>query len=140
MCWRRANSYFFGRDWITTQIRERLRLRMMVPRVYGLGDLFQIIDERASLQARYIISAMGDDLRCFVTTDAHRRSVEALTRHGFVLLLGIPHRENQRSVQHWQSERWTMVRLEPSENVRRHQPISNATGIRDRAQSVFLGR
>lgn len=80
----------FGRDWITTQIRERPRLRMMVPRVYGLGDLSQIIDERAYLQANYILSAMGDDLRCFVTTDSHRRSIEALTRHGFVLLLGDP--------------------------------------------------
>ncbi|MGY4395287.1 transcriptional regulator CtsR [Sphingomonas sp. UYAg733] len=80
----------FGRDWITAQIRERPRLRMMVPRVYGLGDLSQIIDERAYLQAQYILSAMGDDLRCFVTTDSHRRSIEALTRHGFVLLLGDP--------------------------------------------------
>jgi hypothetical protein len=80
----------FGREWISTQIRERPRLRMMVPRVYGLGDLSQIIDQRAYKQARYILSAMGDDLRCFVTTDAHRRSVEALTRHGFVLLLGDP--------------------------------------------------
>ena len=85
-----GNFSIFGRDWITTQIRERPRLRMMVPRVYGLGDLSQIVDERAYLQARYIISAMGDDLRCFVTTDAHRRSVEALTRYGFVLLLGDP--------------------------------------------------
>ncbi len=80
----------YGRDWITAQIRERPRLRMMVPRVYGLGDLSQIIDERAYLQAQYILSTMGDDLRCFVTTDSHRRSIEALTRHGFVLLLGDP--------------------------------------------------
>lgn len=80
----------YGRDWITAQIRERSRLRMMVPRVYGLGDLSQIIDERAYLQAQYILSAMGDDLRCFVTTDSHRRSIEALTCHGFVLLLGDP--------------------------------------------------
>ena len=84
------NFRIYGRDWITAQIRERPRLRMMVPRVYGLGDLSQIIDERAYSQARYIISAMGDDLRCFVTTDAHRRSVDAITRHGFVLLLGDP--------------------------------------------------
>ena len=59
----------YGRDWITAQIRERPRLRMMVPRVYGLVDLSQIIDERAYLQAQYILSAMGDDLRCFVTTE-----------------------------------------------------------------------
>jgi hypothetical protein len=79
-----------GREWLTHQIRSRPRLRMMVPRLYGLGDLSQIIDERAYLQARYILSAMGDDLAAFVTTAAHRQSVEALRKHRFVLLLGDP--------------------------------------------------
>lgn len=79
-----------GRDWLTAEIRDRPRLRMMVPRLYGLGDLSQIIDERAYLQARYILSAMGDDLAAFVTTGAHRQSVEALRQHRFVLLLGDP--------------------------------------------------
>jgi hypothetical protein len=85
-----AQARVFGRDWLTAQIRERPRLRMMVPRLYGIGDLSQIIDERAYAQARYILSAMGEDLRCFVITDAHRKSVHALTQHGFVLLLGDP--------------------------------------------------
>lgn len=79
-----------GREWLTSEIRGRARLRMMVPRLYGLGDLSQIIDERAYLQARFILSAMGDDLAAFVTTAAHRQSVEALQRHRFVLLLGDP--------------------------------------------------
>ena len=79
-----------GREWLTAEIRGRARLRMMVPRLYGLGDLSQIIDERAYLQARYILSAMGDDLAAFVTTAAHRQSVEALQQHRFVLLLGDP--------------------------------------------------
>ncbi len=79
-----------GREWLTTEIRRRARLRMMVPRLYGLGDLSQIIDERAYLQARFILSAMGDDLAAFVTTAAHRQSVEALQQHRFVLLLGDP--------------------------------------------------
>jgi hypothetical protein len=79
-----------GREWLTQEIRNRPRLRMMVPRLYGLGDLSQIIDERAYLQARYILSAMGDDLAAFVTTAAHRQSVEALRQHRFVLLLGDP--------------------------------------------------
>jgi hypothetical protein len=80
----------FGRDWIIAQLNERPRLRMMVPRVYGIGDLSQILDERAYTQARYILSAMGDDLRCFVPTAAHRQAVNALTTAGFVLLLGDP--------------------------------------------------
>lgn len=79
-----------GREWLTQEIRNSPRLRMMVPRLYGLGDLSQIIDERAYVQARWILSAMGDDLSAFVTTSAHRQSVEALRDHKFVLLLGDP--------------------------------------------------
>ena len=71
-------------------IRESARLRMLVPRVYGLGDLSQILDERAYAQGREILSALGDDLAKFVITDAYGRSAKALTEHGFVMLLGEP--------------------------------------------------
>ena len=63
---------------------------MLVPRVYGLGDLSQILDERAHSQAKEILSALGDDLAKFVITEAYQRSAKALVEHGFVLLLGEP--------------------------------------------------
>jgi tetratricopeptide (TPR) repeat protein len=56
----------------------------------GLGDLSQILDERAYAQADAILRALSYDLSKFVITDAYRRSVKALTEHGFVLLLGEP--------------------------------------------------
>jgi hypothetical protein len=80
----------FGKDWIVHQIQRSGRLRMMVPRLYGLGDLGQILDARAYEQASMILSAMGDDIKKLVVTDAHRRSVRAITQHNFVLLLGAP--------------------------------------------------
>ena len=40
-----------GSTWIEDQIRESTRLRMLVPRVYGLRDLSQILDQRAYAQA-----------------------------------------------------------------------------------------
>ncbi|MDZ4401880.1 hypothetical protein [Prosthecobacter sp.] len=80
----------FGLERISQIIRESSRLRMLVPRVYGLGDLGQILDERAYAQAREILSALGDDLAKLVITDAYRRSAQALIDHGFVLLLGEP--------------------------------------------------
>ena len=80
----------YGGDRISQIIRESPRLRMLVPRVYGLGDLGQILDERAYAQAQEILSALGDDLAKFVITDAYRRSAKALVEHGFVLLLGEP--------------------------------------------------
>ncbi len=80
----------YGVDRIALIIRESSRLRMLVPRVYGLGDLSQILDERAHSQAKEILSALGDDLAKFVITDAYQRSAKALVEHGFVLLLGEP--------------------------------------------------
>lgn len=63
---------------------------MLVPRIYGLGDLSQILDERAYAQAREILSSLGDDLEKFVITDAYNRAARAVAEHGFVLLLGEP--------------------------------------------------
>jgi len=80
----------FGRERISQIIRESPRLRMLVPRVYGLGDLSQILDQRAYDQAQEILSALGDDLSKFVITDAYRKSAKAMADHGFVILLGEP--------------------------------------------------
>ena len=79
-----------GNDWLVSQIEESARLRMLVPRLYGIGDLSNILDERAYEQARMILSSMGDDLKKLVVTDAHRQSVNAVNQHGLVLLLGAP--------------------------------------------------
>jgi hypothetical protein len=80
----------FGADWINQQIRDRKRLRMLVPRVYGLGDLSQILDGRAYSQARALLDSMREDLSKVVLTGVYDRAVRALEAHGFVLLLGEP--------------------------------------------------
>lgn len=80
----------FGSTWICQQIRVNKRLRMLVPRVYGLGDLTQILDERAYLQARTILESMREDLAKVVVTDAYRKAVDAINKHSFVLLIGEP--------------------------------------------------
>jgi hypothetical protein len=79
-----------GADWLSQQIRENKRLRMSVPRIYGLGDLSQILDERAYSQARAILETMNEDLAKVVVTDAYRRAAEALDKRSFVLLVGEP--------------------------------------------------
>jgi energy-coupling factor transporter ATP-binding protein EcfA2 len=79
-----------GRTWIEDQIRDHTRLRMLVPRVYGLGDLSQILDERAYAQARAVLDSLREDLAKVVITDAYRRAVVALDEQGFVLLVGEP--------------------------------------------------
>lgn len=80
----------YGAERISLFIRESSRLRVLVPHIYGLGDLSQILDQRACDQAREILSALGDDLAKFVITEAYQRSAKALAEHGFVLLLGEP--------------------------------------------------
>jgi hypothetical protein len=75
---------------IDSYLRESPRLRTLVPRVYGLGDLSQILDERAIAQAQAILESMREDIAKFVVTDPYRRAVDTLNEHGFVLLLGEP--------------------------------------------------
>ena len=79
-----------GSTWISRQVHENKRLRMLFPRVYGLGDLSQILDERAYAQARAILESLKEDLAKVVVTDAYRKAAAALDRHSFVLLLGAP--------------------------------------------------
>lgn len=80
----------FHRDWIINRIQESPRLRMMVPRLYGLVDLTGMLDARAYKQAQLILSEMGDNLQKLVVTEAHRNSVRAISEHNLVLLLGAP--------------------------------------------------
>jgi energy-coupling factor transporter ATP-binding protein EcfA2 len=79
-----------GSTWINQQIREKKNLRMHVPRMYGLGDLSQILDERAYAQARAVLESMREDLAKVVITASYGRAVEALNKHGFVMLIGEP--------------------------------------------------
>lgn len=80
----------YGSDRISQFIRESPHLRRLVPHVYGLGDLSEILDQRAYGQSQEILSALGDDLAKFVVTDAYRSSLRAISKQGFVLLLGEP--------------------------------------------------
>jgi hypothetical protein len=80
----------YGQTWMEDQIRENTRLRMLVPRLYGLGDLSQILDERAYAQARAVLESLREDLAKVVITESYRKAVSALDEHGFVLLIGEP--------------------------------------------------
>ncbi|NIX77377.1 hypothetical protein [Microvirga terricola] len=80
----------FGGTWIVQQLTENPKLRMLVPRVYGIGDLSHIITGHGYKQAKAILDSMGSDLSCFVPTDAYRSAVKTLQAHGFAILLGDP--------------------------------------------------
>lgn len=84
------NVLIFGSTWLEEQIRESKHLRMMVPRVYGLGDISQILDERAYAQATAVLESMREDLAKVVVTESYRKAARALDEHCFVLLVGEP--------------------------------------------------
>lgn len=84
------HSLVLGRTWLEQQISENSRLRRLVPGLYGLGDLTQILDARAYQQASAVLDAMRTDLAKLVLTSAYEAAATALARHGFVLLLGAP--------------------------------------------------
>jgi hypothetical protein len=80
----------YGAESINLSISVRPSLRRMVPRIYGLGDLSQIITHQAYRQAKGVLDSIAPDLACFVPTDAYRRCAHALKDHGFVMLIGEP--------------------------------------------------
>ncbi|MFF2523547.1 nSTAND3 domain-containing NTPase [Streptomyces liangshanensis] len=77
-------------QWLSDMIAAHRGLRMFVPRVYGLGDLSQILDERAYAQASKLMASAAEQVATFVVTSAYRKAARALRDHGFVLLLGDP--------------------------------------------------
>ena len=85
-----GNCRVFHRNWVTERVHRSPRLRMMVPRLYGLLELSGLLDERAYRQAQLILSEMGDNLQKLVVTEAYRKSVRAISEYGLVLLLGSP--------------------------------------------------
>ncbi|GLZ38519.1 hypothetical protein [Actinokineospora sp. NBRC 105648] len=84
------NVVVLAGGWINQTIAKNPKLRALVPRIYGLGDLSQIIDERSYAQARNLIDYLKPDLSTFVVTQPYLDAVQAIQENGFVLLLGEP--------------------------------------------------
>ena len=85
-----ANFIAFDKIWLNHTISTNRRLRSLVPRVYGLGDLSEILDDRAYRQAKTLFASIETDLRNFVPTAAYRKAAQALEKARFVALIGSP--------------------------------------------------
>ena len=79
-----------GRSQLVRRIRSSSSLRALAPRLYGIGDLSQILDERRLAQAEVLLATSRTDMERFVATEAYRDSVRALRDGGIVVLLGAP--------------------------------------------------
>lgn len=83
-------AHVFGREFLTLAVKTSARLRALVPRIYGLGDLSVILDERAANQTRALLGHMIESLKVYVPTEAHRAAVRTLAKHKILLLIGDP--------------------------------------------------
>src|SRR3546814_13205122 len=81
-------TLFRSYEAICELLTEHKALRALVPRLYGLGDLTEILDDRAYEQAEAILAMMHDQLARLVPVEAHRTAHRALREPRFALLLG----------------------------------------------------
>lgn len=79
-----------GSTWINSQIKENSHLRRLVPRIYGLGDLSEILDDRVYDQGKALLEYLKDELAKVVITSSYKKAADAIEEHGFVLLIGEP--------------------------------------------------
>ena len=80
----------FGTEWLNQTITRHPNLRRMVPRLFGLGDLSQIITHQAYQQCRAMFDSIMPDLNCYVPTSRYRDCARSLSTRGFVLITGRP--------------------------------------------------
>ncbi|MBO1000751.1 restriction endonuclease [Bacillus sp. SD075] len=79
-----------GSEWFDSTIDGDKRLRRLVPRLYGIGDLSEIIDERVYKQSHEIIEDLKETVTTFVSTKAYQDAITAVLEKRFVILLGPP--------------------------------------------------
>lgn len=77
-------------SWIEDTVDAHPRLLRLVPRLYGIGDLSQILSSVIQQQTIAIFEDIVPSLRTFVPTDSYRRAEQAHHDHGFVMLVGPP--------------------------------------------------
>jgi hypothetical protein len=76
--------------WIEDTLDAHPRLLRLVPRLYGIGDLSQILSFVIQQQTSAVLEDLARPLRTYVPTDSYRQAERALHDHGFVVLVGPP--------------------------------------------------
>jgi hypothetical protein len=84
------HPHVLGKEFLVRVIRSSTRLRALVPRIYGLGDLSMILDERKAAQTKALLGHILPTLKSYVPTAPHVKAVKALATHKIVLLVGDP--------------------------------------------------
>ncbi|MFI6447782.1 hypothetical protein [Kitasatospora sp. NPDC050543] len=84
-----AHVLVLSGTWMQEVIASSVNLRRNIPRLYGLGDLTQILDERRYSQAHAFLAHLGDEsLATFVRTKFYAQAMAYLDSRSFVILEG----------------------------------------------------
>ncbi|MFI8685874.1 restriction endonuclease [Rossellomorea sp. NPDC077527] len=79
-----------GDEWFESVLDANKTLRRLVPRLYGIGDLSEILDDRIYKQSLDVLDELKGNVSTFVSTEAYQEAVRAISKKRFVLLLGPP--------------------------------------------------
>lgn len=85
-----AHCLVLSETWIEDTLDAQPRLLRLVPRLYGVGDLSQIVSFTIEQQTRAVLDDLLPSLKTFVPTASYRSAETALHGHGFVVLVGPP--------------------------------------------------
>ncbi len=84
------NCLVLSESWIEDTLDAHPRLLRLVPRLYGIGDLSQILSFVIHQQTSAVLEDLARPLRTYVPTESYRHAERALHDHGFVVLVGPP--------------------------------------------------
>lgn len=79
-----------GREWFESTVDAHKFLRRLVPRLYGIGDLSEIIDERIHKQSKELLEELQANVLSFVSTKSYQSALKGIVDKRFVILLGPP--------------------------------------------------
>lgn len=79
-----------GQEWFEATIDKNKILRKLVPRIYGIGDLSEILDERIYKQSLEVLEDLKETVSTFVPTTSYQKAIDAILKKRFVILLGPP--------------------------------------------------
>lgn len=77
-----------GQEWFEVTIDKNKILRKLVPRIYGIGDLSEILDERIYKQSVEVLEDLKETVSTFVPTLSYQNAIDAISNKNFVILLG----------------------------------------------------
>ncbi|TAA67890.1 nSTAND3 domain-containing NTPase [Planococcus salinarum] len=79
-----------GQEWFESTIDANIFLRRLVPRLYGIGDLSEILDDRVHKQSSALLGELQANVLTFVNTNSYQQALKGIMEKRFIILLGPP--------------------------------------------------